>query len=324
MRSAVLALALVACAATAARAADLKKTGPLAPSTALIMSRGTVIEPSLEFVYSIASGTAQPATVTFDLAGDFSVADTGGELTTYDYALKRVLVLDDKAHSFHNISLYALVSALSRVSGVDATFTPSKQTLDKDQGAKLVKLLRAFTPLSPETVERIRASGTLPQTLSFGSGAQAQAWTLQSALPVKAAYPLASSRKTPKSDMSDIQKAFGDASGVVIAAAGGQGPAKRDDLSNASKRDEAQARKLAATGHAAEALPLFVSALRANPTMPGLYKELGDLLRANGEPTLAWDVYDVARVIDGGALSPATRAINADEAELEKKCPELF
>src|ERR1700679_3239307 len=106
MRFPVLALALVACAATAARAADLKKTGPLAPSTALIMARATVIEPSLEFVYSIASGTAQPAIVTFDLAGDFSVADTGGELMTYDYALKRVLVLDDKAHSFHNISLY--------------------------------------------------------------------------------------------------------------------------------------------------------------------------------------------------------------------------
>ena len=324
MRFPVLALALVAYAATAAHAADLNKTGPLAPSTALIMARGTVIEPSLEFVYSIASGTAQPATVTFDLAGDFSVADTGGELTTYDYALKRVLVLDDKAHSFHNISLYALVAALSRVSGVDAAFAPSKQALDKDQSAKLAKLLRAFTPLSAASVERIRASGTLPQTLSFGVGAQAQTWTLQSALAVKAAYPLASSRKTPKLDMSDIQKAFGEASGVVIAAAGGPGPAKRDDPSKSSARDEAQARTLTATGHAAEALPLFVAVLKANPTMPGLYKDLGDLLRANGEPTLAWDVYDVCRVVDSGALSPATQAINADEAELEKKYPGLF
>jgi hypothetical protein len=325
MRSAALAFALAACAALPARAADLKKTGPLAPSAGVIMARGTISEKALEFVYAVGDGSAAaPATVTFDLAKDFSGADTGGVLTTYDYAIRRVIVLDDKAHKFHNISLYALVASLAQVAGVDATFTPSKQALDPDQAARLAKLLRAFTPLSPAAVERIRASGYLPQTLAFGSGAQAQTWTLQSAVAVVAAYPMASSRKPPKPDMSDVQKAFGDASGIVIAAAAGQGPAKRASPSKAGMRDEAQARKLAATGHAAEALALFVSVLKADPYMPGVYKELGDLLRANGEPTLAWDLYDVERLIDNGAHSPATRAIDADEAALEKKYPELF
>jgi hypothetical protein len=404
---------MMACATAAspAHAGDLKKTGPLAPSTGLIMARGTVEEPSLEFVYAIGGGAPPPAAVTFDLAKDFSVADTGGVLTIYDYALKRVFVLDDKAHSFHNISLYALVASLQDVSAVDATFTPSKQALDADQGARLVKLLRAFTPLSPEAVERIRASGYLPQTLSFGSGTATQTWTLQSASMVKAVHPIASSRRTPKVDMSDVRKAFGDAAGAVIAAggAGGQGKhpqkdlraaieralatrhafqalllsyemadqygsasgacaktkpchsfkaiealaardprgaalrlamhpgkaqldaaiatlkaMKRDDLSDSYMLDAFLARDLAQAGRAAEALPLFAAALKGNPRMPAFYAELGGFWMANGEPTLAWDAYDLGRTIDPAAASPATSTINAYESGLEKKYPELF
>ncbi|HEX4859925.1 MAG TPA: hypothetical protein VFV07_01725 [Rhizomicrobium sp.] len=332
-------------------------------------------------------------------------------LTIYDYALKRVIVLDDKAHSFHNISLYTLVASLQGMSVVDATFTPSKQALDGDQGARLIKLLRAFTPLSPEAVERIRASGYLPQTLSFGSGTATQTWTLQSATAVKAIYPMASSRRSPKLDMSDVQKAFGDAVGAVIAAggAGAQGKRaqkdlraaiehalttkhafqalllsyemadqygaasggcaktkpchsfkaiealaardprgaalrlamhpgkaqldasiaalkamKRGDLSDAYMLDVFLARDLARAGRAQEALPLFAAALKANPHLPAFYAELGGFWMAHGEPTLAWDAYDLGRMVDPAAASPATSTINAYEAGLEKKYPELF
>ena len=45
---------------------------------------------------------------------------------------------------------------------------------------------------------------------------------------------------------------------------------------------------------------------------------------ANGEPTLAWDAYDLGRMIDPAAASPATSTIDAYEADLEKKHAELF
>ena len=204
----------------AGRAADFKTTGPMAPSTALIAAHGAVQEPGLEFVYKIESGGA-PATVTFDLAQDFSVADAAEVLTVYDYALKRVIVLNDKAHIYSNNSLYGLVDSLA-AAGMDATFEPSKQAIGKDEGARLARLLRAVTPLAPAAIDRIVTSGYLPQTLSFGSGKAAMNWTLQMSAAVTDAYPLASSARPPKPDPADAQKALGDAFPAVLAAIGGE------------------------------------------------------------------------------------------------------
>jgi tetratricopeptide (TPR) repeat protein len=400
-----------------AHAADLKKTGPLAPSESLIAARVAVDEPALEFSYAIGTGapqptpqpapqpTPQPTMVTFDLAKDYSVADNDRMLTIYDYALKRVLLLDDKGHSFRNLSLYAVVA--SSPGGADATFEPSKQALDKDQAQGLAKLLRTFTPLSPAAIARIQASGYLPQTLSIGTGTAAQSWTLQSSVKVTAAYPLMASARPPKPDPSGVQKAFGDAAGAVMAAGAGQGAhtqqdlradiekalaakhpfqglllsyemmdrygsadcakakpchslkavealaardprsavlraatnpkkgrlqasiaalkaMKRGDLTAAYMLDDLLARDLVAAGRKADAMPLLISALKAAPTVPVFYKDLGDLWRANGEPALAWDAYDLGRIADGTSVSPATLAINGYEAGLEEKYPELF
>lgn len=204
----------------AGRAADFKTTGPMAPSTALIAAHGAVQEPGLEFVYKIEGGAA-PAAVTFDLAQDFSVVDAGDVLTIYDYALKRVIVLNDKAHTYGNNSLYGLVDSLGSA-GVDASFEPSKQAVGKDEGARLAKLLRAVTPLAPAAVGRIVASGYLPQTLSFGSGKAALTWTLQMSAAVRDAYPLASSARPPAPDPSDARNALGAAFAAANSAIAGE------------------------------------------------------------------------------------------------------
>jgi hypothetical protein len=205
---------------SAGRAADLKTVGPMAPSTALIAAHSAVQEPGLEFVYKIEGGDA-PGTVTFDLAQDFSVVDASDVLTIYDYALKRVIVLNDKAHTYSNNSLYGLVDSLGGA-GVDASFEPSKQAIGKDESARLAKLLRAVTPLAPAAIDRIVASGYLPQTLSFGSGKAALTWTLQMSAAVRDAYPLASSARPPNPDPSDGQKALGEAYTATLAEIAGR------------------------------------------------------------------------------------------------------
>ncbi len=55
------------------------------------------------------TGGAKPETVTLDIAEDYAVSyrETGG--TIYDFALRRILVLDDKARTDRNSSLYAYV-----------------------------------------------------------------------------------------------------------------------------------------------------------------------------------------------------------------------
>ncbi len=163
----------------------------------------------------------RPGTVTFDLAQDFSVVDAGDVLTIYDYALKRVIVLNDKAHTYSNNSLYGLVDSLGGA-GVDASFEPSKQAIGKDESARLAKLLRAVTPLAPTAIDRIVASGYLPQTLSFGSGKAAMTWTLQMSAAVGDAYPLASSARPPNPDPSDGQKALGEAYTAALAEIAGK------------------------------------------------------------------------------------------------------
>jgi hypothetical protein len=102
-------VAVLACAFGAAQAADLSQTGPNATAHALIAARPAVQEPGLEFVYTVKGGDA-PGTLTVDMAQDFTVVsrEPTKELI-YDYALRRILVLDDGPHNFQNDSLYAMV-----------------------------------------------------------------------------------------------------------------------------------------------------------------------------------------------------------------------
>ncbi|HEX3675531.1 MAG TPA: hypothetical protein VHU87_14770 [Rhizomicrobium sp.] len=97
------------CALGAAEAADLSQVGPDATAHALIAARPAVKEPGFEFVYAMAGGGAS-GTMTVDMAQDFTVVTRSPTVATiYDYALRRILTIDDESHDFQNISLYAMV-----------------------------------------------------------------------------------------------------------------------------------------------------------------------------------------------------------------------
>ncbi|MGH6873178.1 MAG: hypothetical protein ACREHE_16910, partial [Rhizomicrobium sp.] len=87
---------------------DLSQIGPQAPAKSIRAARGALLEPALEFTIKT-SGGGGAGTRTVDLARDFTVdyGDMSG--TLYDYALRRVVALDDTRKSFRNTSLYALV-----------------------------------------------------------------------------------------------------------------------------------------------------------------------------------------------------------------------
>ncbi|HEY1631702.1 MAG TPA: hypothetical protein VGF56_10310 [Rhizomicrobium sp.] len=92
-----------------AQAADLSKVGPLASAESLINARAQFREDGIEFAVDIKGGD-RPGTWSIDLAPDFiTVFDGNVKSTTYDYALKRVILLDDGAHSIVNTSLYGMV-----------------------------------------------------------------------------------------------------------------------------------------------------------------------------------------------------------------------
>jgi hypothetical protein len=91
-----------------AHAADFAQIGPQASAAQLIAARGKIVEPALEFVYK-ASGGAASGTMTIDIAPDFTTVYRDMEGTIYDYALRRIIQVDDTTRSFSNASLYGLV-----------------------------------------------------------------------------------------------------------------------------------------------------------------------------------------------------------------------
>jgi hypothetical protein len=102
-----LACVFAASLATAAQAADMTQVGPLASADSLLAA-GPRAEPGLELTYAVKGGE-RPGTLILDLAPDFAIVTQDSERTIYDYPLRRIVKLDDKTHSFVNISLYAMV-----------------------------------------------------------------------------------------------------------------------------------------------------------------------------------------------------------------------
>ncbi|HTQ12245.1 MAG TPA: hypothetical protein VMH86_00110 [Rhizomicrobium sp.] len=99
---------------------------------------------------------------------------------------------------------------------------------------------------------------------------------------------------------------------------------KRDDLSDPWMLDDFLANTYVEAGEPVRALPLFESALRANPYIPGFYKDLGDAYRQAWQPNLAWFCYDTGRALPGGAESEVLSHITALEADIARKHPEFF
>jgi len=104
--------AVVACVLllTVAQAAEAPRIGPASSADAILAARPRV-EPALELTYDVKGGS-QPGTITLDLAPDFAIVTRDRELVIYDYLLRRLITLNDKAHSFTNMSLYGLVDVL--------------------------------------------------------------------------------------------------------------------------------------------------------------------------------------------------------------------
>lgn len=90
-----------------ARAADFTKVGPQADAATLRAARPALHKKVTEAVYRVEGSGAGLMTV--DLADDFVAVRDEAHVTIYDYALRRVIVLDTARHSFVNSSLYGLV-----------------------------------------------------------------------------------------------------------------------------------------------------------------------------------------------------------------------
>lgn len=91
-----------------ASAAELSQIGPLASGKSLLAARAQIKEDGVETTVKMTGGD-KPDTVTLDIAEDFAVAYHVTNGTIYDFAQRRLLVLDDKARTVRNASLYAYV-----------------------------------------------------------------------------------------------------------------------------------------------------------------------------------------------------------------------
>ena len=271
-----------------AQAKDLPRVGPNASAASLIAARGAVQEPALEFVYKIEG--ADPRTITVDLAQDFSVVQWGSMLSITDYALRRVITLDDPSHSFQNTSLYSAVESrhaeafnrrmqrqmLGQAKPADqgamlapfwiqsqlhvtaaedgtpktdrradaggtvhflyegeevASYTPSTHALTKEECAQLAKFLYFDAAIHPVIINDIVASARLPQRLSFKTVVlnkfSKAVWTLQSAVPVKAAFPLLAGSKVVPPKFDGAAAVIAGLIPSMQAAMAGQAPGRR-------------------------------------------------------------------------------------------------
>lgn len=293
--------AACALAPLAAQGADFAKIGPLAPAAGLVAARQTLQEPALELDYKV-EGAAEPGEITVDLAQDFTTVLEHDRIYICDYALARLITLDDKAHKFRNNSLYGLVDfwtnetfnrrlqrqvagaakaspdaldpfwtqsqlhvmdagdgvpALARRKGKDGTirfsykgaevasYTPSRRTLTVEERARLARFLKTYPQLHPIVADDIVQSGMVPARLSFATlqngKAAATVWTLQSAVAVKAAYPLYASARPPVPELDAAPPPVGELLPVIQAALAGQAPGRRNAQDYRAATDKALA-----------------------------------------------------------------------------------
>lgn len=101
-------LAVAPAAAAELSQASLSQIGPLASGKSLLAARAQIKEDGIETTVKMTGGE-KPDTVTLDIAEDFAVAYHVTDGRIYDFALRRLLVLDDKARTVRNTSLYAYV-----------------------------------------------------------------------------------------------------------------------------------------------------------------------------------------------------------------------
>jgi hypothetical protein len=99
---------------------------------------------------------------------------------------------------------------------------------------------------------------------------------------------------------------------------------KHDDVANGYIIDAFLASRLSAAGHRDEAMGAFARALRGNPYLSGVYKELGDHYLRVSRSDLAWVCYDLGRALPGRNPHDALASVDELETQLAEDYPEFF
>lgn len=98
----------------------------------------------------------------------------------------------------------------------------------------------------------------------------------------------------------------------------------RSDLPNAYMIDVFLAPLLSESGDRAGAAKSFVAAFAGDPSLPLLYRELGDHFTRVSRLDLAWLCYDLGRALPGRTPPDALSAIDTVEQKLAETYPYLF
>lgn len=96
----------------------------------------------------------------------------------------------------------------------------------------------------------------------------------------------------------------------------------RDKLEKAHVLDIQRGNLYMLSGQQGEAIKAFVSVLKINPFIAGVYKDLGNVYHNAYETTLAWSCWDTARRLYPGHAM--LRQITDYEAKLESDFPDFF
>jgi hypothetical protein len=99
---------------------------------------------------------------------------------------------------------------------------------------------------------------------------------------------------------------------------------KHDDVPNGYVVDAFLASRLSAAGHRDEAMGAFARALRGNPYLVAVYKELGDYFLRDSRSDLAWVCYDLGRALPGRDPHDPLATVDALERQLVQDYPEFF
>lgn len=99
---------------------------------------------------------------------------------------------------------------------------------------------------------------------------------------------------------------------------------KRDDAADGYVVDIFMADRLSLSGQRADAASAFVTAFRANPSLAGLYKDLGDHFLRGLRADLAWYCYDLGRALPGRSPADTLALIDTVEQEFAAQYPDFF
>jgi hypothetical protein len=98
----------------------------------------------------------------------------------------------------------------------------------------------------------------------------------------------------------------------------------RGDLKDTTALDIMLANALSQSQKHGDAIPFFLSAIRANPYVASFYKDLGDHFLRDYRTDLAWLCYDLGRALPEAYAAGTFQAVDQMEQQLASRNPPLF